>query len=343
MWKPLVGTMLVALIAATPIDASEVDPVCIAKIKSVVQAAAQEATQRMNDIEFDFHDRTQEIDLTHKQPEVIKESDWRVSLWLAKKRWIINSHHAGQGGEGMRVMNENYKFWGGQSVDGKGYKIGAASKNDAKTSVNPLGDKYLIVANIIEASWAWLGLIWEQALTSPDYRIVVAKFIGEGSADDRPIRLEVQYIGGSTSTDPRKVPAKGARYWVELGPVPGASLMIKRCGYKDPAGMEFTRDVEYQPYGQGAFPKTIVVNAMLAKFKYVNKQTLTVGEPRLCTRTDAEFYLPYYGIPESVVDVTWTSSWVRTAAIVLSLMGVAVSIYFYRLSRKPSGPKTAPG
>ena len=86
MWKSLVGTVLVALIAAIPLDASEVDPVCVAKIKSVVHAAAQEATQRMNDIEFAFHDRTQEIDLTHKRPEVIKESDWKVSLWLAKKR-----------------------------------------------------------------------------------------------------------------------------------------------------------------------------------------------------------------------------------------------------------------
>ncbi len=330
MRKILAILMLLTLFATTSSIAGDVDPVCVSKVESVGPAGWQEAASQMNDIEFAFHKQIQTLDLTHKKPATTAGSDWTISLLLAKKRRRMDARHVEKGNDGVLVENEEYKFGvaRGKSNQENDFKLVKASKQEETGKKDDVGDDFHVVRDSLGASYSLLGLSLNQLLTSPEYKLVVAKFLGEGTTDNRPIRME--WINTSI---------KGQRLWVELGPQ--TSWMIERCGIKTPEDFEVLRTVDYQPYAQGVFPKTV---ATTMKFpQYTQTETLTIEPPHPCTRSDAEFYLPYYGIPESVVDVTRTNPWVRTAAIVLSLIGVAVSIYFYRSSRKPTVPKTAPG
>ena len=344
MRKILVSLMPITLFATTANGAGEVDPACVAKAKSAAHAASLEAASQMNDIEFVFHNQTQDLDLTHKKPVITLESSGNVSLLNAQKHWLFEEDHKKLGKGGVYVMNEEYQFTVARvkNDEKNGYKLVKAFKNDALNSKQPLGNRSQIVQNILWASYDLLGLSLSKALTGPDFQLVVAKFIGEGMTDDRPIRLELLSLVETASAEhPGSFPTKGARYWAELGPGPGMSFMIKRCGFKTLEGIEINKDIEYQPFGQGAFPKTIAMTVKIPD--YTHTETLTIEAPHACTRSDSEFYLTHYGISESVVDVTRTNPWIRTAAIVLSLLGVALSIYLYRSSRRSSGPKAAPG
>ena len=124
---------------------------------------------------------------------------------------------------------------------------------------------------------------------------------------------------------------RGTRYWVEL--TSQTAWLIDRCGIKNPDGSTYTKKVDYQPYGEGVFQKNVTSTVNISKVSSAT-ENYQFDVPHSCFRADAEYYLPYYGISESVVDITSTSSWVKVGAIILSLIGVAVSIYFFRLSKK---------
>ena len=326
MRNPLVRLTLIALFATSSSVAGEVDPACISKVRSVGPAAWQEAASRMNDIEYTLHKQIQTIDSTHKTPATTTASDYNICLLLAKGCWLIHARRSEQKNDGAWGENEEYKFEVMREKNNQEniFKLVKASKKQEKSKLDDTGDDFRPIQDSLAAAYTVLGFSLNKILTNTDYELVLAKFIGEGTTDNRPIRLEW-----------KNVSINGQRLWAELSSQ--NFLVIERCGVKNPDGFEILRDVKYQPYGQSVFPKTV---ATTLKFpRYTKTETLTIEAPHACTRSDAEFFLPYYGISESVVDITRTSSWVRTAAIVLSLVGVAISIYFYRLSRKPTTPK----
>ena len=325
----VVSLMLFALVAPVAGLAGEVDPACVAKIKSVGPLAWQAAADRMNDVEYTFHNQVKSLDSTHKKPATSLGSDCVVSLSLAEKRWIIDARHVQKGNDGLYVNNEKYKFSvvRKKNDDVNPFQLVEASRRDEPSDQKPSEDKFKVVQDSLGASFSLLGLDLAKMFPNPDYELVAAKFVGQEVTDDRPIRLE-----WSTPL------AVGQKFWVELSP--RTSWLIERCGVKTPEGMELLREVAYQPYEQGLVPKTVKTTMKFPQF--AQTETLTIEPPHAGTRSVAEFYLPHYGISESVLDVTRTNPRVRLVAIVLSVFGVVASIYFYWLSRRSSGPKVTP-
>ena len=322
-------SVLFAFLAVSSIKAGEVDLACLAKVKSVGSAAWQEAASRMNNIEYTFHKQTKSLDSTHKIPATTLSSDWTVSLFLAEKRWLVDARHVEQGTDGVYVENPEYEFGVASEKNQQNdtFKLVEASRRKESGNQVSFGDKFKIVQESYGAAFNLLGLELNKMFSNPDYELVTAKFVGEGSSEERAIRLE---------WDSPSV--KGQQTWAEVSPQ--TSWLIDRCGVKNPDGMELLREVTYQPYEQGLVPKTVKTTIKFPQF--TETETLTIEPPHPCSRSEAEFYLPYYGISESVVQVTRTSSWVRIVAIVLSVLGVALSVYLYRSSRRSSGPKVTP-
>ena len=60
-----------------------------------------------------------------------------------------------------------------------------------------------------------------------------------------------------------------------------------------------------------AFPATVSISFSLPRAKMTVEAVHTFEKPATCQRSEQEFFLPYYGIPESALGYPGASSWPR--------------------------------
>ena len=317
-------------------DSSVVDPTCVKKMSVDGVTNWQVASNQISNIEILCHQRSEKRGPSNKGSEpTIDLQEWKISWESNNNRRIVELDHVSKNIYGIHVANDQYKFYVGKSEVGlvPNYKIGGAIKYNSIEDFSKLDNtEEDALLDVLGASYQILGFSLQNLLADkePGLQLDVAKFLGSDTVGDRPIRLEWKCVAG---TGPWKKP--GTRLWAELDPK--TSWLIARCGINVPGVKEFNQKVEYQPFGETFFQKTITKS-----FRYANSSSiddvLKFEQPHLCTRSTDEFFLPYYDISESTVDITRTNPWIRMSAIVLSLIGVAVSIYFYRMSKRSTGP-----
>lgn len=317
--------------------AADIDPVCLKQVMSAGRTAWRKAADHAQDIEIVCLERASMRDLTGKRPVDNTPSKWLISWSMAKDRHLVDHIYLEDNNHAIHAGNPRYRFTvGADTLQQPSYKLASAVLNKTSSNVPPYdAAEQVALEQILGASYHVAGLSLQNLMTGQDgVNLIGAEFFKRDEHDDRPVRLEWECV-----IDLGNMARKGTHYWAELDP---ASWLIIRCGLNNPDGGKLLKTIEYQDYAGEPFPK--LVNEKFTQPKiYDESRTYRYENPHPCTRSNDEFYLPYYGFPESVVDVTRASSWVRTAAIVLSLIGVAVSIYLYRMSRKPGGPKVAPG
>ena len=322
-------------------EADNIDPICLKKIQTIALPAWQNAEESTNDVEIVCHEKFYSKTFANESSAtpIVKEdlSDWRISSDLAKKRRIVEHEYLMEKNKpnyGFHVSNDKYKFAVGQVSGGLNpkYQLANANQYNDPSEFEQLDGAEITANNVIlGTSHCIEGLDMRDLLVDKDFTLVSAYFVGEGPVDQKKVRMEWRRDKDSGAWN-----VTGAKYWAELGPSTG--WLIGRCGISHPEGMTYKKDIEYQASKNGLFPKK-VVQVIDAPKEGVETTTFDFETPHGCTRPDDEYFLSHYNIPESVLDVTRTSSWVRNTAIFLSMLGVALSIYLYRSSRRPSGPK----
>ena len=317
--------------------AADVDPACVQKIMSAGRAAWRQAEENGRDVEVVCHEETSVKDLTNKVPVRNTPAEWRITWSTSKQLRYVDHFYLDDQKHGIHVNNGKYRFTvgGGNATQKSQYKIDTAHFNEQTNDFfrYDFAEQHAL-EQVLGASYFVYGLSLPVLVADKNAKLVVARFLGEADSERRSVRLEWEFTAheGNMAT-------KGTRYWTELD---ANSWLINRCGLRNPDGGEYSKKIEYQSFSGMPFPKTVTASFNQPKL-YIESESLRYEVPQLPTRAKEDFYLPQYGISESVVDVTRTSSWVRTSAIVLAVIGVAASIYFYWLSRKPHDPQPARG
>ncbi len=331
------GSTLPQVLADTP---GSVDPACVEKINNVALAAWNKAAETENDIEVVCHQQTVTRNPTQKGKEPVDDqSEWKISWSATKKRRIVEREYKNKNNNrhGLHVANNTYKFLVGQlaNVDSpNNFELTSASKYELAEDFfkyDPTEES--AYSEILNASHQVYFIPLQALLKDADWKLKTARFTDQSTSSDRNVRLEWQCINGAEAWK-----KTGALAWVELGP--DTSWLVSRCGIRIPNEGKVDQKIDYQPYKDGLFPKTVTRNFEVGSSS-TSVESFRFDTPQPFARSEAEFYLPFYGISESVVGVTGTNYWVRAGAIGLALLGVAISIYLYRQSNKSPGLKTS--
>jgi len=183
----------------------------------------------------------------------------------------------------------------------------------------------------LEAGIRAQGIPLEDLLAGKEFRLTRVQYVPDSNAADKRVLIECQYLGSEG-----RGRRAGGTYWAELKP--RNSWMVHRSGLRIPAnGTEAVREVTYQQTDALVpFPETVSDSSSIPRAKLKLESVDTFGKPTTCQRADQEFYLPYYGIPESALGYPGTSLWPRLLAYGAGIFGLGlVGVYARsRLRRK---------
>ena len=331
----VIGLMLV-IFADRVNAAADIDTSCVEYVKTVCFPSWQEAVSNLDDIEVRVLERLVKRDLKLGTPGVENKSEWQICLSSKKKRRLIDHIYFNQKDSnikdhGINVSNDRYKF----ALAKKGkpsssdYSIGKASRLEEGNDFfhYEMSEQYAL-QQILSSSYYIHGLSLQSIIDDPGFKMVSAKYLGDSDpkSQDRKIRLEWRRLGGNAYWG-----KLGTIYWAELSPK--HSWLISRCGIKNPDGSEYNKQIEYQPFKSTFFPKSVNWSEIEPGFTSENK-TFEFDPPRACGKSDDEFFLPKYGISESIIPDLYPNKSLRMGAVVLSSCGLIVAVVVYRLSRK---------
>lgn len=164
------------------------------------------------------------------------------------------------------------------------------------------------------------------------FRLIVA----ETSANEKGeaiVKVEFAYEG----QDP-KIGIPGAHYWGELDPKNRWRVMQGGVRFKSqtrPGEIWETDSIEYREGDQdNPFPARLKRSLTYTNSPYTEKESVEFGVPSAIRRADTEFYLPYYGIPETVLQELTPRRGVRWWFIGLGIATLILGVILMRVNRR---------
>ena len=145
--------------------------------------------------------------------------------------------------------------------------------------------------------------------------------------DDHPrIRFSAKYLGES-----RYLRVKGAEYSITVDPEHLHRILIWEV--TAPASIRYAYHIKYHDE-KLHFPREIVYTIDTGGNR--SEQTWTFELPKPCEIPDAEFYLPHYGISESVLETLHPNPWPRWLLIGFGILTIAIGAWLVRGRRQPA-------
>lgn len=328
------AAIMIANVVATVITVSDpandkdVDGALLARIKGEAMAAWREAEAFTDELEVTCDERVVESYVDQKGQKGSRSLHWRwTATWdRAHGRRLIELHTPSAGVVSRRVINPTYRFLvyrnekSAQWVLGFGRRADV-SEGEESASAEQSESKY---EYRLKASCRLCGLPLESIFSDPDFTLETAK-LRESAFDVQPlVFLQFKYSGA------RKAYRRpGGHYWVELDPSRG--WRIVKAGFHVPDTAERVSDHNhYGPETSAPYlPVTVESDWYLPRADFHRHAVFTFTEPQRPRRADDEYYLTYYGIPETalVAQASGGSAIWRTLAILGSL-GILAAVYF---------------
>ncbi len=226
------------------------------------------------------------------------------------------------------VANSRYRFKVSEleeGVVGVLHTVELGSERDGLSS-----EERMIRENTrgIGAAWNAFGMPAWQLVESSEAKIVVVKYVSPGEGDHRWIRIESKFEHLKVLRDP------GSVVWIDIDPA--ADYRIMTTGKRFPDGIRLVQTVnEYQESGFGPVAKRQTTNTVVSGSKV--DQTLKVFDtPTICTFSQKEFLLPYYGISEAVLETLHPNPWPRWLLIGFGVLTIAIGAWLVRGRRQPA-------
>jgi hypothetical protein len=241
-----------------------------------------------------------------------------------------------------RVFNERYEFVVDREDKDTSYVLSQCSRHNPNRqdirSEQLLSGSFGQVRSYLRSSFSLGGRPLRILLNDRRFRLVSARNDGDG--DDALVRVEFVYEG----QDP-KVGILGGRYWGEL--MPQHHWRVHRSGVRF-AALSGTGEVlesntlMYRSNGdEGPLPERLLTRLSYSESSRVEEETVEFGVATPIQREDTEFYLPYYGIPETVVDELTPRSIIRWWFLGLGLVTLLIALVLIRNGRG-RGSSTSP-
>lgn len=317
---------------AFPLAAGEVDRACLERTLREAPAVWKQIASLADDVDVKGTTRTTITyrDKDGKRVNKETESSWTISWDVAKSRRMISINKpAPKAVRTWQVVNSTYRFKVLQHADGDPFKLMTCrvSSGDDFAALDP--DEG-IFDYLITAACRANGIPLTEMTASDQFKLVEARYVVDPGKGGQRVRLEYQYTGGDGSW--RRA---GAAYWAELDP--GNHWVVLRSGARTPLrGMVEQHQLAYQTTASGLpFPASISYVTTIKKSDYHDESVYSFAAPTPCQRASEEFYLPNYGIPETVVGLPGPWGWVRRLLFFGGIVGaVATFIVTRRLKKR---------
>jgi len=312
------------LTAQAPSQKNEIDHECLRRLLSEGQAAWKTvaAATRCIDVKYDVHQVGQGI-VRGKKNSIDRKYRYDCTWDTLHSRILVERRVDNPPSITRRIVNPNYRFFV-ELLESGSPVLGSAQEIDPPWGPDMI-EKELILP--LETAYAIKGVLLEELISSSDYKPWVVKKIKMPKSEIERIYLEYQHIGAS-----HPIPVlKGATYWAYLNP--NHYWLIESAGIKQPnQEIDIRQELTYQESMLGVpFPATL-------KFFFKSKggkeeDSYTFSTPVRSIRPDAEFTLPYYGIPETVIPKI-AQSRKRTLIISVCVLGLVAAAGLYRLATR---------
>jgi hypothetical protein len=202
-----------------------------------------------------------------------------------------------------------------------------------ENSVQPLAMPVRMCNGFLESMWSIWWVPLDAIVENSAFKLVGAQFAA-GENGQEIVKVAYRYEGPRIVKPPCQ---PNAVYWAELSPA--QSWVVLRSGVtnmSDEGGIALRIRVtsRYQDwFGGGPFPAESVLEYEESKRNIITDvQETRFGEPRKCERPEAEVFLPFYGISESVVPGLSGGSHWRLGAIVASFICAILGWMLYKRS-----------
>jgi hypothetical protein len=327
-WAHLLVTFA-ALMSNLGAHAGEVDSRCLQRLNEEGTAAWKQVAAALDGVEVRCNERR---DSTFSGAggtgsTKTKEATWSLHWLPSKGQRLLEFRWVDAGGRLLEVVNPQYRFKVNRPDNGAMYQVSSAKRTSDAFDILGESEGQHICA--MEAGLRACTVRLPDMIAGSDFELREAKYVGAGANGMERVRLECAYKG---PTKPGQL--EGATYWAELSP--GNFWQVERAGMILPTGdIEYHQEVSYQPAASSVpFPLVVTYNYILDKGKAKHVYTCTFQPPGPSQRAQEEYFLPFYGIPESVLDPGSRRSWVRVGLVAFGLTGIGVALWLSRRLRR---------
>lgn len=293
-----------------------VDETCHNRFLSEAPVAWRQLQDGLRGFEVKLSYRS-EFETGKKGPDAIKRTahDWVYCVAAEPSRELADD------GEYVSAINERYSF---QVKDGAGSHVllkcepwEAGGEQPVFGRLNLTRGQFRSPARIW---WVPLSFILE----TDGFKLVTA----ECSTKDGQEIVKIAYrYEGPLIQSPHCAPA--AIYWAELSPADSWAVIRSGVDGLENGTLRTRTTTELQRFGDVPFPHRAVL-AYEEGGRIVEFRETIFQSPQPLQRASEEFFLPFYGISESSVDILEPNRGWRIAMLVVGLFGVVASLVILR-------------
>jgi hypothetical protein len=185
--------------------------------------------------------------------------------------------------------------------------------------------------DLLEVGIRVYGIRLDDLLSDKEFRLDRIEYMPDANAALRRVSMEWRYLGSEGGRTRRA----GGIYSTVLNPQ--NFWQVERTEVRKPASTDWggwKQEVTYQPTeAQIPFPATVSISFSLPRTNLKVESVDTFGKPTTCQRSEQEFSLPYYGIPESALGYPGASWWPRWLMYVACVVALCLAGFYVRSRR----------
>jgi hypothetical protein len=321
VWAAILGQA----VAATAF-AGEIDKHCLADLMENGPPAWKKVASFVENIAVAGHEhRVDRTDEKGKPVATTSDTDWSLCWNRPSGLRFLERRYSDVGRRNLYVVNPQYRFNLSGRKDGDQFQLDSGQRFAPKRlPTYDLTEEQF--RDLLEAGIKVYGIRLGDLLTDKEFRLDHVAYVPDGSATDKRVLIEWRYLGSEGGRTRRA----GGIYLAVLNPQ--NCWQVDRTEVRIPGSTNWggwKSEVTYQEADTPVpFPATVAISFSRPAAKLAVDDVHTFDKPTTCERSENEFFLPYYGIPESALGLPATPWWRPWLLYGGSLLGLGLVVYF---------------
>jgi hypothetical protein len=306
--------------AAAPAGGAGIDQQCLADLKENGPPAWKKVATFVENVAVTCHNRR--VDITGEgssATSAVQNTDWSLCWNRPAGLRFLERRDSDSERRRIFVVNPKYRFELFKVRERDAFQMDSGSRFAPKRRPTyDLTEEQF--RSLLEAGIMVYSIRLDDILSDKEFRLDRIEYIPDSKGPTKRVLIEWRYLGSEGGRTRRA----GGIYSAELNPA--NSWQVDRAEVKIPARSDWggwKQENTFQTTDASIpFPATVTISFTLSRAKLTVDSVQTLGKPTTCERSEAEFYLPYYGIPESALGylgVPWWRRWLIYGASLASL------------------------
>jgi hypothetical protein len=313
---------IIVLGHAAASTAGDIDKRCLADLMENGPPAWKKVASFVENVGVTCQERR--VDHQQEGPKTVAteiNSDWSLCWNRQSATRLLERRAVGSDRRRLNIVNPKYRFVLVQPREGDSFQLESGNRfSPGRLQSYDLTEEGF--RDRLEAGIRVYGIRLEDLLSDKEFRLDRINYIPDSNAADKRVLIEWRYLGSEGGRTRRA----GGIYAAELNP--NNAWQVDWTEVRIPARSDWggwRQEVTYQTTDALVpFPATIRVSFSLQHGKLKVESVNTFGKPTTCQRSEQEFFLPYYGIPENALGLPGGSPWPRWLVYGGSLFGLAL-------------------